>query len=197
MFDLSFTKITGSLGRSQGQFLARCKQLIGKGHSLLTGQRFCNVLRSFMAKPVRLPNFAQQQVLQEVRVTPVSSKPELARIHRLLQEHHYLGSLKPVGERLYYVATAPTGQWLAVLVFSSASHHLKLRDRWIGWTRKRAPGRPKERRRTFPAKFSTRLSHRRTLSSGGRKTHRGNRSRSCKPADNPLRRTISPWTLSP
>ena len=87
-----------------------------------------------MAKPARLPNIDQQQVLQEVRVTPVSSKPELARLHHLLKEHHYLGSLQPVGERLYYVATTSLGEWLAVLVFNGASHHLKLRDRWIGWT---------------------------------------------------------------
>jgi hypothetical protein len=33
----------------------------------------------------------------------------------LLDEHHYLGSLKAVGERLYYVATDAQGQWLALL----------------------------------------------------------------------------------
>ena len=86
-----------------------------------------------MAKPARLPNLEEQQVLQDVRVTPAPSK-QLARIHRLLDEHHYLGSLKPVGERVYYVATTSAGEWLAVLVFSSASNHLKLRDQWIGWT---------------------------------------------------------------
>lgn len=87
----------------------------------------------WMAKPARLPNSEQQRVLQDVRVVPASSK-DLPRIHRLLEKRHYLGSLKPVGERLYYVAIDSSDEWLAVLVFNSASNHLKLRDQWIGWT---------------------------------------------------------------
>jgi hypothetical protein len=66
---------------------------------------------------------------------------ELKRCHRLLDKHHYLGSLKPVGERLYYVATDAQGEWLALLVFSAAAKHLQHRDRWIGWTE------PQRRRR--------------------------------------------------
>ena len=64
----------------------------------------------------------------------VATRAELPRIHRLLNRHHYLGSLKPVGERLFYVATDASGQWLAVLVFSAAAKHLRARDQWIGWT---------------------------------------------------------------
>jgi hypothetical protein len=55
-------------------------------------------------------------------------------MNRLLDDHHYLGSLKPVGERLYYVATDASGQWLAILVFGAAANHLRARDRWINWT---------------------------------------------------------------
>jgi hypothetical protein len=60
-------------------------------------------------------------------------RSELQRANRLLDEHH-LGSLKPVGERLYYVATDADGQWLALLVFSAPAKHLKHRDGWIGWS---------------------------------------------------------------
>jgi len=59
---------------------------------------------------------------------------ELKRCNQLLDEHHYLGSVRPVGERLYYVVTDQQGQWLALLVFAAAAKHLKHRDRWIGWT---------------------------------------------------------------
>ena len=59
---------------------------------------------------------------------------ELKRCNDLLDEHHYLGSAKPVGERLYYVVTDQQGQWLALLLFAAAAKHLKYRDRWIGWT---------------------------------------------------------------
>jgi hypothetical protein len=86
-----------------------------------------------MPKPTRLPDPAQQRVLQEVRVR-VATRAELPRIHRLLNRHHYLGSLKPVGERLFYLATDASGQWLAISVFSAAAKHLRARDQWIGWT---------------------------------------------------------------
>jgi hypothetical protein len=51
----------------------------------------------------------------------------------LLDQHHYLKSPKPVGERLYYVVSDGQGQWLALLVFAAAARHLRYRDRWIGW----------------------------------------------------------------
>ncbi len=59
---------------------------------------------------------------------------ELEQCNQLLDQHHYLQSPKPVGERLYYVVTDYQGQWLGLLVFAAAARHLKHRDRWIGWT---------------------------------------------------------------
>ena len=59
---------------------------------------------------------------------------ELENCKKLLDEHHYLGSLKEVGQRLHYVATDGQGQWLALLVFSAPAKHLKHRDKWIGWS---------------------------------------------------------------
>ena len=86
-----------------------------------------------MAKPKRLPDCEEQKLLEEVSVR-ISPNDEHARIHELLDEHHYLGRLKPVGERLHYVATDAHGRWLGILVFSAAANHLKHRDRHIGWT---------------------------------------------------------------
>jgi hypothetical protein len=51
-----------------------------------------------------------------------------------LQKHHYLGALRAVGERMYYVVTTANGGWLAVLLFCAAAKHLRHRERWIGWT---------------------------------------------------------------
>lgn len=53
---------------------------------------------------------------------------------RLLERHHYLGALQPVGEQIIYVATGPCGGVRAVLVFCAAAKHLRHRDQWIGWT---------------------------------------------------------------
>jgi hypothetical protein len=82
----------------------------------------------------RMPNSDEQAVLASLQVRLVESEEELKRFHQLLDEQHYLGAPKPVGERLYYVVTDAQGQWLALLLFTAAARHLKYRDRWIGWT---------------------------------------------------------------
>jgi|TARA_B100002003_G_scaffold247859_1_gene280283 hypothetical protein len=80
-----------------------------------------------------MPELEEQAVLDTVEVRLLESE-ELKRANQLLDEHHYLKSPKPVGQRLYYVATDSQGEWLVILVFSAAAKHLKHRDRWIGWT---------------------------------------------------------------
>jgi hypothetical protein len=52
----------------------------------------------------------------------------------LLDKYHYLGSIKPVGEQMLYVAVTPNGSWLGILVFGAAAKHLKFREKWISWT---------------------------------------------------------------
>ena len=85
-----------------------------------------------MSEKFRVPSADQQSSLEHVRVELLEAS-HLARCHQLLDEHHYLKSLKPVGERLYYVATDAQGQWLALLVFNAPAKHLRFRDQWIGW----------------------------------------------------------------
>jgi hypothetical protein len=86
-----------------------------------------------MSKPLRLPNCDEQALLDQVQVRLVE-RTEMERFKQLLDDHHYLGRLKAVGQRLHYVATDAQGQWLALLVFSAAAKHLKHRDQWIGWS---------------------------------------------------------------
>jgi hypothetical protein len=86
-----------------------------------------------MTKVTRRPDGAQQLILEEVQVR-LLEEGEREEFDRLLDAHHYLGSVKPVGERMHYLATNARGQWLALLLFSAAARHLKHRDRWIGWT---------------------------------------------------------------
>jgi hypothetical protein len=81
----------------------------------------------------RLPAPDEQTLLDQLQVR-LLEPAELPRFHLLLHRLHYLKSLKPVGERLYYVATDARGEWLALLIFNSAAKHLKLREKWIGWT---------------------------------------------------------------
>jgi len=86
-----------------------------------------------MSEHFRKPPPEEQAVLDRLQVRLLESA-ELKRCNEQLDEYHYLGSVKPVGERLYYVATDHQGEWLGLLVFAAAAKHLKYRDRWIGWT---------------------------------------------------------------
>jgi len=84
----------------------------------------------------------QQQLLNGIQVR-LLEQGELPRCQRLLAEHHYLGALKPVGERLHYVVSDIHQEWLGVLVFCAAARRLRPRDQWIGWSEE-------QRRRRLP-----------------------------------------------
>ena len=81
----------------------------------------------------RLPAPDEQTLLDGLQARLVEPD-ELPRFHSLLRRHHYLGSLKPVGERLYYAVTDAQDEWVGIMVFNGAAKHLKLREEWIGWT---------------------------------------------------------------
>ena len=59
-------------------------------------------------------------------------KAEIQRYNELMQAHHYLGSLNPVGETLRYIALWQD-QWIALITFTSAALKCTARDQWIGW----------------------------------------------------------------
>ena len=65
----------------------------------------------------------------QVRRTP------LERLSQgLIEQHHYLGYSRPVGEHLEYIAFSQ-GRPLACLGWCSAPRHLGCRDRYLGWTK--------------------------------------------------------------
>ncbi|MCF6262439.1 MAG: DUF4338 domain-containing protein [Xanthomonadales bacterium] len=49
-----------------------------------------------------------------------------------MQAHHYLGSLRKIGNTLWYVAVLKD-EWVALLSFSAAALKCAARDQWIGW----------------------------------------------------------------
>ena len=53
----------------------------------------------------------------------------------LIESHHYLGYVQPVGEHLKYIVYAGARP-VACLAFSSAPRHIGPRDRFIGWDQK-------------------------------------------------------------
>lgn len=95
-----------------------------------------------MRKAPARPTRHQQHLLDSIVVRLLEAH-EWPRCHQLLDEHHYLGALRPVGERLHYVVADAGGDWLGVLVFCAAARRLRPRDQWIGWS-------DEQRRRRLP-----------------------------------------------
>ena len=96
----------------------------------------------WMRKVPAKPTDDQQRVLDSIVVGLIEGE-EVSRCQQLLDEHHYLGGVRPVGERLYYVVADASGDWLGVLIFCAAARRLRARDQWIGWS-------DEQRRRRLP-----------------------------------------------
>jgi hypothetical protein len=81
----------------------------------------------------RTPIAASLAALGPIEVRQVRRTPDEPLFGGLIQEHHYLGYVQPVGEHLKFMAYA--GQRpVACLAWSSAPRHLGPRDRFIGWS---------------------------------------------------------------
>lgn len=70
--------------------------------------------------------------LKEINVRLVNPE-DIERYNALMQSHHYLGSLRPIGETIRYIAIWQN-QWVALISFSSAALKCGVRDQWIGWS---------------------------------------------------------------
>ena len=70
--------------------------------------------------------------VRRVVVRPVQPG-EMQRWKSLMQQHHYLGAAKPVGETLAHVAEIG-GEWVALLWWATPALKVAPRDAWIGWT---------------------------------------------------------------
>jgi Domain of unknown function (DUF4338)/DDE_Tnp_1-associated len=74
----------------------------------------------------------EPKLLEEITLR-LAEEIDLPRFNQLLTKEHYLQNPAAVGRTLRYIAEYQ-GQWVALLVFSSAAYHLKPRDRWLGWS---------------------------------------------------------------
>ncbi len=78
------------------------------------------------------PHDGKLSDLRPIELVLVRRTP-LERLYRsLIDEHHYLGYRRPVGEHLEYLAMSQ-GQPVACLGWSSAPRHIGCRDRYVGW----------------------------------------------------------------
>ena len=94
--------------------------------------------------PVIIDRTPFERSLSEIRpldLRQVRRTPDEPIFNGLMEEHHYLGYVHPVGEHLKYMVFAMERP-IACLAWSSAPRHLNPRDRFIGWT-------PEDRRRNL------------------------------------------------
>lgn len=86
--------------------------------------------------PVTIDRTPMERSLCEIRpleFRQVRRTQEEPVFNGLMEEHHYLGYVHPVGEHLKYMVFA-TERPIACLAWSSAPRHLGPRDRFIGWS---------------------------------------------------------------
>jgi hypothetical protein len=79
--------------------------------------------------------------LDKLLVRPILKQEEPEYLN-LMETHHYLGSIRKIGETVWYCALYD-GQWVALISFSAAVLNCTARDRWIGWSYRHQTGRLK------------------------------------------------------
>jgi hypothetical protein len=97
--------------------------------------------RPAVAEVDRSPLEGSLGTIGSVTFQQVRRTPQEPLFNSLLEEHHYLGYTRPVGEHLKYLVFAQQRP-IACLAWSSAPRHLGPRDRFIGWS-------PQARRRNI------------------------------------------------
>ena len=96
-------------------------------------QRPVRGIRPAVVEIPATPLLACLRELSPVEIRQVRRTPEEALVNSLIEQHHYLGYVQPVGEHLKYLVTAQ-GRAVACFCWSSAPRHLGPRDRHIGWS---------------------------------------------------------------
>ena len=81
------------------------------------------------------PIHARLSELQPLHVSKVCSGGELAQLKSLIDQYHYLGYDRSIGENLKYMVYDRSGRPLACLLFGSASWACRGRDEYIGWNK--------------------------------------------------------------
>ena len=76
---------------------------------------------------------ASLAAIRPLEIRQVRRTGEESFFESLLETHHYLGYVQPVGEHLKYLVHA-RGVPVACMSWSSAPRHLAPRDRFIGWS---------------------------------------------------------------
>jgi hypothetical protein len=95
-----------------------------------------NVVRRETPRRVEIDTTPLRVLLRELRpleFRQVRFSAEESLFAALIEQHHYLGYTRPVGEHLKYIVYGGSRP-VACFAWSSAPRHLGPRDRYIGWS---------------------------------------------------------------
>ncbi len=95
-----------------------------------------NVVRRETPRRVEIDTTPLRVLLRELRpleFRQVRFSTEESLFAALIEQHHYLGYTRPVGEHLKYIVYGGSRP-VACFAWSSAPRHLGPRDRYIGWS---------------------------------------------------------------
>ncbi len=81
----------------------------------------------------RTPWCTKLKQIRPLEILPIRRTREETFYDSLIEEYHYLGYTRPVGEHLKYLILA-SGRPVACMAWGSAPRHLGPRDRFIGWS---------------------------------------------------------------
>lgn len=79
------------------------------------------------------PLTASVKTIRPLQFKQVRRTPSEKLFNSLVDQHHYLGYCRPVGEHLKYIVYAGENP-IACMAWSSAPRHIKSRDQFIGWS---------------------------------------------------------------
>lgn len=73
--------------------------------------------------------------LQPLRVEAIASKESMEEFKSLIDQYHYLGFNRCIGESMAYVIYSDSNQILACLLFGASAWSCRDRDAFIGWNK--------------------------------------------------------------
>ena len=79
--------------------------------------------------------------IRPISIHIIENGAELAEFKSLIDQFHYLGFIRTVGENMKYMVHSKNGAPLACLLFGSAAWSCKDRDAYIGWNREQRAAR--------------------------------------------------------
>ena len=74
-----------------------------------------------------------------IKIRHIYKAEELKRFAKLEGKYHHMGETHSGGDTMRIVFEDGNGKWLALMVWGSACYHLRPRDEYIGYSRRREP----------------------------------------------------------